>query len=646
MKGFRIDWKGLSTPIAQHRLIFALWGLFTLVVITAGLFAFKTLLALRFDTIRQQQTQLVEESQRVLLQELGYLERLPGLLRKNPDIQDALRVDKPVDTERLAREFRYFVRFSPLVSQLRWLDETGQEKVRINVRARTISQVPDTQLQSKQNRDYFRTTIAFPGGKTYVSAINLNIEHGAIVTPFEPTFRAAIRTGRQDHLRDGVLIANFNIAPLLARLRRLGSPDSRLQLLDDAGYWLLHPDSAREWGRQKGQDTLRLPATEPALWQRMNETKLAEGIQVDGEIWSFASVRLSDTVTGRAPLRLLVGTQAGTATSLALTTGLAVGTTGLVLILLAGVLALRLARAQQREGLLAATLRNEKQERDEAYQALLSSHEQLTALQDELVETRKLSSLGTMVAGVADELNTPAGGALMTLESLKSLHLDIMQRLASSPLNGELSRLFGRCSEGFELAQNNIRRIVDLVRSFKRLAVDRAGESPQRFLLRGRIEDLEIALEPLLRQRQIQLDIAVPPSLGLRSYPGVLSQVLQNLLDNAIDHGFEPGQPGLISITAQAIDNQMIALEVSDNGRGIDAHIRNIMFDPFVTSGRDTGHTGLGLYLVRQWVTHVLKGQITIESTPGRGTRVLIRLPVSLPDNPDAAPPPGLIVHP
>nr|WP_281418466.1 ATP-binding protein [Azospirillum soli] len=115
------------------------------------------------------------------------------------------------------------------------------------------------------------------------------------------------------------------------------------------------------------------------------------------------------------------------------------------------------------------------------------------------------------------------------------------------------------------------------------------------------------------------------------SYPGALGQVVTNLAMNAVDHAFEPGQAGTLRIDVTMIDADTVALSFSDDGRGIPADIRSKVFDPFFTTRRGAGNTGLGLHIVFNLVTSRLGGRIALEDGQGRGCRFLIRMPVTAP---------------
>lgn len=261
---------------------------------------------------------------------------------------------------------------------------------------------------------------------------------------------------------------------------------------------------------------------------------------------------------------------------------------------------------------------------------------ELRRTQRELVNTEKLSSLGTMVAGVAHELNTPIGAAMiaaaLVAEQVEHLQQAYDQGLRRSALESHLSAQ--RETAGELLA--NLQRAGRLVSQFKQVAADRATADRGRFTLAAVVSDVLALLHGTLRRSPHRVVTDLPTELELDSYPGPLGQVIQNLVQNALVHAFPDGRPGTVSVTARRVASE-VELDVCDDGRGIDDTTAARVFDPFFTTRRGQGGTGLGLYVVHQLVSAILGG--TIELGPGedgRGTRFRLRLPVRAPTRPDA----------
>jgi len=256
----------------------------------------------------------------------------------------------------------------------------------------------------------------------------------------------------------------------------------------------------------------------------------------------------------------------------------------------------------------------------------ISLYEQ-SILQDELVETRKLSALGMMVAGVAHELNTPVGGALMLTSTLET-HLTQLTKAVDTGLSRQaLADYILHSQEGLKLLDENLKRAKIRVESFKRLAIDRASDDIVEFRLRQVCDDLLRSLQVMLTHSGVKVVTHIAEDLRLVGYPGIVSQILQNLIVNAVVHGFADMTGGQIELRAETNEQDQVILRVSDNGSGVRSDIAGRMFDPFVTSARGQGSSGLGLHLVHQWVTRLLHGSIRAEEPAEGGLSFLIVFP-------------------
>ncbi|MGQ9371898.1 trifunctional serine/threonine-protein kinase/ATP-binding protein/sensor histidine kinase [Azospirillum sp. A39] len=271
-------------------------------------------------------------------------------------------------------------------------------------------------------------------------------------------------------------------------------------------------------------------------------------------------------------------------------------------------------------------------ERTRALQVVLDSereaHDQLRAAQKQLVQAEKLVSLGQMMAGVAHEINTPLGIAITSATHLA----DETARLKELAAGGRVRRTdFDRYMETAEettgLLVSNLGRTADLVHSFKLVSADQTSDERRRFDLRDYLEDLLVSLGPVWKKAGHRVDLACPEGLELDGYPGVLAQILTNLVVNSVTHGYPPGQAGRLSIAVTASAPDTVRLVYADDGRGIGEEHRAKIFDPFFTTRRAAGSTGLGLHIVHNLVTATLQGSIALDGAAGAGTRFTIRFP-------------------
>jgi signal transduction histidine kinase len=173
----------------------------------------------------------------------------------------------------------------------------------------------------------------------------------------------------------------------------------------------------------------------------------------------------------------------------------------------------------------------------------------------------------------------------------------------------------------------NLNRAAELIQSFKQVATDR-NYSNQRIFDPGILtEQVAMSLRPGLGKQNLILTVDCRPELAMNSYPGPYGQVLTNLFLNAVAHAFADGKGGAMEIKVQASGKDGVEIVFSDNGRGMDHDVRRKAFDPFFTTRRDQGSTGLGLHIVYSIVTNYLGGRLHLESAPGKGTRIQLILP-------------------
>jgi signal transduction histidine kinase len=253
---------------------------------------------------------------------------------------------------------------------------------------------------------------------------------------------------------------------------------------------------------------------------------------------------------------------------------------------------------------------------------------ELQRTQAELIQAEKLASLGQLVAGVAHEINTPLGIALTTATLLG----DEAGRFAEAAGGGRLQRstlerFVGRMREGTQLLFSNLTRAADLVHSFKQVAADQASGERRRFEMNDWLQDLFTSLSPVLRKTNIQVMLDCPPGVTVDTFPGALGQVLTNLVTNAIAHAYEKGEPGRLSVNVSEPRPDRVRIVFADQGRGIPPENLGKVFDPFFTTGRSAGSTGLGLHIVYNLVTSRLQGRIDLHSIVDHGTRFTIDLP-------------------
>lgn len=269
---------------------------------------------------------------------------------------------------------------------------------------------------------------------------------------------------------------------------------------------------------------------------------------------------------------------------------------------------------------------------DERTRHLADALKTLKLTQDDLVEAQKLSSLGSLVAGVSHELNTPIGNAVTAASALNDTLRDLTRQVESQAVSRKnLVQTLATGREMAELVLSSTERASNLIASFKRMAVDDTSQKRRRFDLRSTLEDLVRSFGPTLRRYRWTVQLDVPPGIELDSFPGALDQVVGNVLQNAERHAFLPDQEGTFTISARLQDRQ-VHLSLTDTGQGMSDQVAGRIFEPFFTTKLGQGSSGLGLSIVRNIVHGTLGGHITVQSALGEGTMFDVILPLSAPD--------------
>ena len=250
---------------------------------------------------------------------------------------------------------------------------------------------------------------------------------------------------------------------------------------------------------------------------------------------------------------------------------------------------------------------------------------------DRLAEAEKMAALGALVAGVSHELNTPIGNALMAVTTYADHTRRITEMAESGLTRSALERYIEDAGRGIELLERNLRRAAELIHSFKQIAADQTRTEARSFSLAAVVGGTVLAVSHTLK-RAYRIEQDIPDDLVLCSYPGPLEQVLLNLINNALIHGFEGRERGIIRISARPLSSEQIELKVSDDGRGIAPDLIKRIFDPFFSTKFGQGQSGLGLSLSSNIVSRLLGGQIEVESTPGEGSHFILTIPVQAPD--------------
>lgn len=626
----------LKTYTFKYTLLLFVLG----IVVSAmlGWMIYKVNINKYFDGIIQAQQKDLTQALVIFSQEIKGMENTIKLLHDIPSMQLALADNTPLDRKQAEQTFVSFIStFEPLM-QVRWLDEKGEERVRVDGKDGSYVVIPKHELQNKQHRYYFSEGIQSPKGEVYLSALDLNIEHGQIELPYRPTIRVTYRTDSDDNLKPGLFILNYDVGSLLTSLRSFNNDKVQLEIVDRRGFWIMHPEQSYEWGYDLDRKEHNIKSVNPDIWEKLeaNDSGTSDNIHFGEAKSGLFTYKCANVAQGftynpksqNANLCFIAKTPSDVIADQKRIVAIpAIIVTVLLLLSLSWIIyrerqmGLTLIKVNQR-------LANDKVILEQSERETRRLLKQQQRLQEDLVESGKLSALGMMVAGVAHELNTPLGAAIMAASTIRKEHDLLTDSFVNGLTKDALQRYLHSTEMGLDLVENNQQRAAQLVRSFKRLAIDRATEDIVSFMLDQVIDDLMKTLHHRLKTARVDVEVHVD-SIDMLGIPGVLSQVLQNLIINALNHAFLPEMGGKLVISAAALEGNVI-LKVADNGKGIDSNMVSKIFEPFVTSKRSNGSTGLGLHFVHQWVTRSLHGTINVETELNRGTTFIIRLPQTL----------------
>ena len=252
---------------------------------------------------------------------------------------------------------------------------------------------------------------------------------------------------------------------------------------------------------------------------------------------------------------------------------------------------------------------------------------QLKLAHESLVRSEKLASLGSLVSGIAHEINTPIGITLTAATQFSEAVGDLTERFEHGALSrADFEKFVRAANETARLVTANAARAAELVTSFKQVAIDQASEERRVFIMGTYLRDVLRSMRPQLKKAvPHRIEIDCDEELVIDGYPGAFSQIVTNLVANSLMHAFVD-EPGLIRIRAHELGENVVFI-FEDDGKGIprDLHVR--IFEPFFTTARNSGGSGLGLSIVHNIVVGTFRGTIDLESEPGKGTRFTIVFP-------------------
>ncbi len=486
--------------------------------------------------------------------------------------------------------FYALIKSNPDIYQIRFIDSSGNEAIRVEDIENQLIFTPEEQLQFKGNRDYFKESSLLPLEQIYVSPIDLNKEKGEVVKPWMPTIRLATPIYSKAKLFTGVLIINIHADWIFETYNTSGLAQKYdVFTVNNDGYWLSGKPDSQLWGFMFDQESTidkEFPETWTQILQPYRKT-----FNAHDKLWSTTTIKVSslfpNSLSFSAPEEVLWRAVISKPTYSITEISSALLPYGIITLIFLAI------------GHVLWTLIQDKKNTE-----------------NELIKSERLSSLGGLVAGVAHELNTPIGSAITTASTINAHALEIRESIEKGQI--KKSRIY-EFTKDMEYAGNAIlnglNRADILISQFKQIAVDQTGELSRKFALDSYIEEMSGTFAHLFKHKKITLRLKLKSNATMNSYPGALSQVIINLVQNALIHGFEENEEGLITIQTEKINQQDVCLRITDTGKGIPTEIISKIFDPFFTTRLGQGGSGLGLHITHNIVTNILHGLISVESS-------------------------------
>jgi len=285
----------------------------------------------------------------------------------------------------------------------------------------------------------------------------------------------------------------------------------------------------------------------------------------------------------------------------------------------------------------AAVVFQEKNKELQKYQTeleklVISRTEELTKAQNHLIESEKMASLGSLVAGISHEINTPVGLSLTGVSYINEITNNIIKDVENNNLKqSSFKKYLEDVRVMSETMEKSLNDATELIKSFKQISVDQHAEQIRDFKLHNYVEDVLLSLKNNIKHTHIDITNNIPIELTLHSYPGIFSQIFTNLIMNSIVHAFDEDQKGNIYIEAITNDNNLM-LTYIDNGKGMDDNTIKHIFDPFFTTKMGQGGSGLGMYIIYNLITQKLNGNIVCQSKITQETKFIITIPMESKD--------------
>lgn len=256
---------------------------------------------------------------------------------------------------------------------------------------------------------------------------------------------------------------------------------------------------------------------------------------------------------------------------------------------------------------------------------------ELNIAHKQLSEAEKMASLGRLVAGISHEINTPVGIAVTAASHLQDKTKEIKNNVALGNIRkSELDQFIETSIQSSALIDTNLRRAADLIGDFKNLAVLNTASRRSVFILKTSLEEIVASVQPALEEAQVNLILNCDENIEIFHDQGALAQILVNLITNSCIHGLANTQNANITLNI-CLQNENVNIVYSDNGVGLTDEVAEKIFEPFYTTKRNKGGTGLGMNIVYNLIKQTLLGSIKISKNKPSGVIFDICFPQKAP---------------
>ncbi|MDO6445429.1 MHYT domain-containing protein [Colwellia sp. 1_MG-2023] len=257
--------------------------------------------------------------------------------------------------------------------------------------------------------------------------------------------------------------------------------------------------------------------------------------------------------------------------------------------------------------------------------------EQLHNTQEKLAESKRLASIGKLVSNVAHELNTPLGVSITALSCLKETTETLSKAYSEGKLTKQsLSNYFSEFEECERLTKTNLNRASKLIERFKLISKERYQDEKSKVNLEELFNTLKHCLNNEINDIKVNVKFEVSGVIQIETYQDLLLQVIRILFENTIVHGFHQQNEGDVTIYALE-EPEHVLIAFKDSGSGVDNEIKDVIFEPFTSSKRFDGNTGLGLHIAHNIIYQQLGGELFLKESNSKGSLFHILLPLTLP---------------